>query len=116
MRQALIAAALLGIAACVARTEIRAARPKAPPTPVYVGDRSCMVQDFEGATDVPDGAKNLGWVTVPESGGGDSDEDTFIALRKKICEMGGDALSQPAWVKDVDDDRPHLKANAWILP
>jgi hypothetical protein len=46
----------------------------------------------------------------------DTDEDTFIALRQRICEMGGDALSQPTWVKDPSDDKPRLTANAWSLP
>jgi hypothetical protein len=45
----------------------------------------------------------------------ENDEETYLALRKKICEMGGNALSQPAWVKDPDDEKPQLKANAWAL-
>jgi hypothetical protein len=115
MRRTLTAVAVMAIAACVARTEIRATPNKPPPQAVWMGDRSCMVQDFDAATDVPDGAKNLGWVSVAESGA-DDDEQTYIDLRKKICGMGGDALSQPAWVREVNDERPHLKANAWVLP
>ena len=46
----------------------------------------------------------------------ENDEETYLALRKKICEMGGNALSQPAWVKDPSEDKPRLTANAWTLP
>lgn len=115
MRRLLVVATLLASAACMQRTEIKATPKKPPPKPVYVGDRSCMVQDFEAATDLPSGSKNLGWVSVAQNKD-QSDEDTYIELRKKICEMGGDALSQVAWVKDPDDDRPKLKANAWSMP
>ncbi|HEX4621220.1 MAG TPA: hypothetical protein VH208_06605 [Myxococcaceae bacterium] len=114
MKWTLTAGGLVALTACMARTEIKAT-PKPPPQQaVWMGDRSCMVQDFDAATDVPEGAKNLGWVSVAESSGGD--EQTYLELRKKICAMGGDGLSQPAWVREVDDERPHLKANAWVLP
>ncbi len=110
MRRLLLAAALA--AAGCATSNIRPViTPKAEP--VYIGDKSCMVQDFAGATDVPEGSRNLGWVSVASTG---DDEGTYVALRKKICELGGDALSQPAWVKGLSDDAPELKANAWSLP
>ena len=107
--------ALAVVAACAAHTELKLGPPQKDPVPVYVGDHQCMVRDFENATDLPDGSKNLGWVVVPIMGG-DDDEATYIEMRKRICAMGGNALSQPAWVKDVDDDAPKLKANAWALP
>lgn len=80
---------------------------------VYVPRGGCNVRDFASATDVPEGARNLGWVEVEEQA---SDEETFLLLRKKICELGGDALSQPAWEKAPSEDRPRLTANAWVLP
>jgi hypothetical protein len=78
-----------------------------------------MVQDFENATEVPSGAKNLGWVLQPQvrdADGKEDDEATYVQLRKRICEMGGDALSQPSWVQDVEDGTHKLKVNAWLLP
>ena len=116
-RSALFALAVLA-AGCVTRTDLKVEHKRPPPAPVYVGDRSCMVHDYEYATDVPEGAKNLGFVTVRQvvTDGKDDDEATYIELRKKICEMGGDALSQPAWIRDMDDDRAKLKVNAWALP
>jgi hypothetical protein len=106
----LVALALLA-AAC--RTEIAPIKKEAPHV-VYVGDKECSVRDFPGASDLPDGSKNLGWVQVKKAG---SDDDTFVKLREKICEMGGDALSQPAWVREADEYEPSiLKANAWSLP
>jgi hypothetical protein len=75
--------------------------------------RYCNVRDFASATEVPTGAQPLGPVEVEIQA---TDEDTFIALRQRICEMGGDALSQPTWVKDPSDDKPRLIANAWSLP
>jgi hypothetical protein len=79
----------------------------------YGRSYSCNVRDFASATDVPTGARPLGQVEVETQA---SDDDTFIALRQRICEMGGDALSQPTWVKDPSDERPRLTANAWSLP
>jgi hypothetical protein len=108
-------ACCIAFAGCVARTEVKATPKKPPPAPVYVGDKSCMVQDFESATDLPVGSKNLGWI-VQAQDNGQSDETTYIELRKKICALGGDALSQVAWVKEPDDDRPKLRANAWLMP
>ena len=103
--------ALVALSGC--RTPIKPLV-KATPKVVYVGDKSCQVYDFEAATDVPEGATNLGWVTV---GKAETDDDTFVKLRQKICEMGGDALSQPAWVHQAGEyEATHLKANAWALP
>ena len=95
------------------RTNIK---PAVKPTPnyVYVGEKSCGVYDFEAATDLPNGATNLGWVSVSKA---ETDEETYVKLRQKICEMGGDALSQLAWVRQAGEYEPtHLKANAWSLP
>ena len=70
-------------------------------------------RDFASATDLPEGARNLGWVEVPQL---ESDEASFLELRKRICELGGDALSQAAWVKGPGDEQRVLTANAWALP
>jgi len=102
---------LSGLLGC--RTTIK---PSVKPTPkfVYVGEKSCGVYDFAAATDVPEGARNLGWVTVKKA---ETDEDTYVKLREKICEMGGDALSQLAWVSQAGEYEPSfLKANVWSLP
>jgi hypothetical protein len=74
---------------------------------------NCNVRDFASATDIPAGARPLGPVEVEPQA---SDDETFIALRQRICELGGDALSQPAWVKDPSEEKPRLTANAWSLP
>jgi hypothetical protein len=109
-RWAALVAVVFGFSAC--RTAVAPVK-KDKPTPAYVGDQSCNVYDFPTASDVPDGSHNLGWVSVPIA---ESDEETFIKLRQKICEMGGDAFSQPAWVRESTDEQPSLKANAWSLP
>lgn len=115
LRRAVGSALLVGMVAwggagCRTRLE-----PYAKPEPkmVYVGEKGCDVYDFASAADIPEGAKNLGWVTVPSTG---NDEETFIKLRQKICELGGNALSQPSWDRDSMEGEPHLKANAWALP
>jgi hypothetical protein len=110
------ALAILGLCAfgvlAGCRTSIK---PYVKPAPnlVYVGDKSCNVYDYQGATEVPDGAQNLGWVEVEMAA---TDDETFVLLRQKICELGGDALSQPAWVRSGSDESTQLKANAWVLP
>jgi hypothetical protein len=84
------------------------------PKLVYVGDKSCTVYDFVAATDLPAGARNLGWFSVKKA---ENDEETYIKLREMICEMGGDALSQVAWIRELDQTEPStLSANAWSLP
>ena len=111
------AAALATLAvlfACTERVQLKPMPRRPPPALVYVGDKSCMVQDFDFATDLPDGAKNLGWVVVAQADAGD--EGTYLELRRQICALGGDALSQPAWVREGEDEQPKLKANAWLLP
>ena len=80
----------------------------------YVPEGGCNVRDFAAATDIPDGAQNLGWVEVENTG---NDDETFVKLRQKVCEMGGDAISTPAWVHENGEYKAnHLKANAWNLP
>lgn len=105
-------ALLTALALFACRTQIAPYRQPEPKV-VYVGDKSCNVYDFASATDLPDGAKNLGWISVQSAG---DDEQTYLKLREKVCAMGGDALSQIAWVREGDDSEPSLKANAWVLP
>lgn len=100
--------------ACTPRTLI-APLDETPPSQRYVAPSGCNVRDFASATDLPEGAKNLGWVSL-EQQDGQSEDDAMIALRQKICELGGNALSQPAWVKGPSDEKPKLTANAWALP
>ena len=100
----------LGLVGVGCRTQLKPYS-KPPATVVYVGDKTCSVYDFASATEVPEGAANLGWVSVPSAG---SDEETYVKLREKICSLGGDALSQPAWVREGEE--VELKANAWVLP
>ncbi len=110
-RWLLTGVALLAAGAC--RTQIQPVV-KTTEEAVYVPDQGCDVRDYGSATDVPDGATNLGWVTVKTAG--DQDE-TFKKLREKICQMGGDALSQPHWEHEAGEYEPSLlKANAWRLP
>lgn len=73
----------------------------------------CNVRDFVYATDLPKGSRPLGPVAVEPQA---SDEDTFLELRRRICEIGGDALSQAAWVKEPSEQGAKLTANAWVLP
>jgi hypothetical protein len=110
-----ILAGLLLIAVCGlgCRTNLSAQK-QAEAKKVYIGDRECMVYDFNASTDVPDGAKNLGWVSVKTTG---NDEETFIKLREQVCQLGGDALSSVAWVREANEYEPTtLKGNAWSLP
>ncbi|MFZ5468983.1 MAG: hypothetical protein ACOZIN_06035 [Myxococcota bacterium] len=100
-------------AACTPRTQLVPVR-KPVAQEVYVGEKRCDVYDYVHATDLPDGAQNLGWVVVERA---ETDEETYLELRKKICELGGDALSQLAWLTDPGQPEPtKLKANAWSLP
>lgn len=109
---------LLALLAAGCRTEIKPLVREAPGKlkARYV-EGECNVHDFPTATDVPAGAKNLGWVKVPH---GDSDEATFEALRKAVCAMGGDAMSQMHWLRaagaSVADHPVELEGNAWVLP
>ena len=73
----------------------------------------CNVRDFAYATELPKGAQHLGPVAVEPQA---SDEETYLELRRRVCELGGDALSQPAWVKEPSEDHARLTANAWSLP
>ena len=77
----------------------------------------CEVHDFPTATDVPANSKALGWVKVNRA---ESDEVTFENLRKKVCEMGGDAMSQMHWIRasgaSVADPPVELEGNAWSMP
>jgi hypothetical protein len=78
------------------------------------GPTKCDVRDYDNATELPSGAKNLGFVQVPKE---KTDEETYLKLRQAICDAGGDALSGLAWIKEVGDPEPtSLRANAWSLP
>lgn len=113
MRKFLIAALLAGC-----RTEIQpVVKAEVPAGKSRRSDDQCYVRDYPTATEVPAGSKGLGWVKVPRE---QTDELTFERLRTKICELGGDALSQPRWIRaagaSVADPPIELEGNAWILP
>jgi hypothetical protein len=109
--KSLAMAAALALVATGCRTNLKATQEQKT-NQAYVSEQRCDVFDYALATEVPTGAKNLGWVQVKDTG---NDEETFAALRQKICEMGGDALSGPHWERKSGED-PVLKANAWSLP
>jgi hypothetical protein len=80
-------------------------------------DAECSVRDYPTATDMPVGSKSLGWVKMERQA---TDDATFEALRKKVCEMGGDAISQMHWIRapgaSVADPPIELEASAWVTP
>lgn len=110
-------------AVCVAslwscRTSIRpVAEEKPEPIRSRQAGSGCEIQDFDMAAELPAGSKNLGWLRIPWAGDEDS---SFAALRKKVCEMGGDALSQIHWLRpsgtSVAEPPTVLEANVWLLP
>jgi len=80
-------------------------------------DQGCEATDYPAGTDVPTGAKNIGWIKVDRK---ENDEATFAALREAVCKAGGDAFSQMRWIRasgaSVADPPIELEANAWVLP
>lgn len=83
---------------------------------VYVKPGGCNVRRYTEAADVPEGATNLGWVQVEL---GPSEDETFLAIDQRICELGGDALSTVTWEKSSTEttaERTALRAIAWKLP
>jgi hypothetical protein len=113
IRFAVVAPLVLALVGC--RSEVVAqVRRDAPVEMKGAVREGCEVHDFVSATDVPDGAKNLGWVQVKSEA---EDEATYLKLRLAICAVGGDGLSSLAWVKEPGDVQPtSLRANAWKLP
>ncbi len=111
-----LAPALLWSSSCVTpRTVIEAKPVDDKPMTVEV-KHGCEVQDFPDYSDVPAGAKNLGTVSVPKA---DTDEDTYTALRKAVCEKGGDAMSTMRWLHTIgkkDGPPTDLEATVWLLP
>ncbi len=81
------------------------------------GVAECQVHDYPTASEVPSGSKSLGWVKIERLA---NDEATFTALRAKVCEMGGDAMSQLHWIRasgaSVADPPIELEGNAWSTP
>lgn len=112
--------ALLLAVVCLAgcRTEIQpfVKKPDAAPR-VRLVDQGCEATDYPAGTDVPAGAKNIGWVKVDRL---ENDDATFAALREAVCKAGGNAFSQMRWIREagasVADPPVHLEANAWLVP
>lgn len=111
-------ALLLSLAAC--RTTVLPLVKSSEPRPARVehhDEGACVVRDFATGVDVPAGAVNLGWVSVPWR---NNDEDTFLRLRQAVCAKGGTAVSQAHWNRaphaSVADPPAELEANAWVEP
>lgn len=116
--KALVTLVVLAVALIGCRTEVAPAVRTTKPATYKPPPGECEVHDFPMATDVPAGAQNLGWVSVPH--GDQPDEVTFEALRKAVCAKGGNAFSQAHWIRAAGAsvaDRPEsLEANAWATP
>ncbi|MCA3013509.1 MAG: hypothetical protein INH41_14090 [Myxococcaceae bacterium] len=110
----------LAVAFCLAacRTEIAPLVMQAPSGPkVRLVDEGCEAADYPSGADVPQGAKNIGWVKVERR---ETDDATFSALREAVCRAGGNAFSQMRWIRapgaSVADPPIELEANAWDVP
>lgn len=81
------------------------------------GPAECQVSDYATATEVPSGSKSLGWIKVERQA---TDESTIELLRQRVCEAGGDAMSQLHWIRasgaSVADPPIELEGNAWATP
>jgi hypothetical protein len=100
------------------RTEIAPVVKQGPAAPkVRLVDQGCEATDYPTGTDVPAGAKNIGWVKVDRK---ENDDATFAALREAVCKAGGNAFSQMRWIRpagaSVADPPIELEANAWVVP
>jgi hypothetical protein len=105
------------IALCGCRTEILpVVKPDTGPR-VRLVDQVCEAIEYPAGTDVPAGAKNIGWVRVDRF---ENNDATFAALREAVCRAGGNAFSQMRWIRQagasVADLPIHLEANAWAVP
>jgi hypothetical protein len=114
--RALLVVVVLGLAGC--RTEIAPVVKQASTGPkVRLVDQGCEATDYPTGTDVPAGAKNIGWVKVDRK---ENDDATFAALREAVCQAGGNAFSQMRWIRapgaSVADPPIELEANAWSVP
>ena len=110
---------VLGVAACATPVTVIETKHEDQPPPMQQPDSTpgqCDVQDFPDYGDVPEGAKNLGDVSVPKAA---TDEDTYAALRQAVCAKGGDAMSTLRWLHTIgkkDGPPTDLQATAWQLP
>jgi hypothetical protein len=109
---------LIGVLSlCGCRTEIAPVvkKPDLGPRARLV-DQGCEATDYPAGTDVPAGAKNIGWIQVDRL---ETEDLTFAALREAVCKAGGNAFSQMRWIRSagasVADPPIHLEANAWVV-
>lgn len=113
MKRALLIA---GLALVSCRTEIQPIV-RGAPVKKQKAKGVCEVHDYQNTTDLPAGAKPLGVVKVAMQ---KNDDETFEKLRKEICALGGDGVSQMHWLRpsgaSVADSPTELEGNAWILP
>ena len=108
----------LGLLLLGCRTEIQPViKGEAAKSRMRERNADCQFRDYPTATDVPEGARGLGWAKVDRLA---TEELTFESLRKKVCEMGGDAVSQMHWIRasgaSVADAPVELEGNVWSLP
>ena len=118
MKRMAVAVVVSSLALVACRTEIHPLVKSEPVTrKVRNTAEECHVHDYPAATDLPAGAKNLGWVRVKRL---ETEDATFEALRKEVCTLGGDAMSQMHWIRasgaSVADPPIELEANAWVTP
>lgn len=114
MRALILLVTVVGLVGC--RTGIQAHPVRNASDIFNPPEGECRVHDYSEASDVPEGAKNLGKVEVERQA---SDEETYLALRQVICAKGGDALSSLRWVFELGQRQGEpktLEANAWLLP
>jgi hypothetical protein len=110
--------ALLALVVAGCRTEISPiVKDDAPVARGSRPETECQVRDYQSTNDVPARSKPLGRVSVERQA---TDDATFEALRKKVCELGGDAISQIHWIRapgaSVADAPIELEASAWATP
>ncbi|MFL5319619.1 MAG: hypothetical protein ACJ790_08165 [Myxococcaceae bacterium] len=114
MKTLLAAVALMVLASSCRTTISPIKRPKDPE--VYVVSNDCTVRYYDTTEDLPEGSKSMGRITVPIA---ENEDETYLALRKKICDAGGNALTSLTWGKSSTEttaQRTELQADAWVLP
>ncbi|MCL2626196.1 MAG: hypothetical protein FWD46_05215 [Cystobacterineae bacterium] len=101
-----------GIAVLACRTHIPVVVQK--PAQESTGRTTCSVRDYASAVALPSGSVDLGRLEIPRQ---EEEENTYVMLHQKVCDMGGDALSGMRWEVELGQPKPRaLSANAWKLP
>lgn len=115
MRKLTLAVLAAAFALLSCRTTINPVKkPKEPE--VYIVNGGCTVRFYEATSDLPEGSKSVGRITVPVA---ETEDDTYSRLREKACELGATAISSLSWAKSSTEttaQRTELSADAWQLP